>query len=137
MQDLVDEDPELLDDRPVQAELLADLRDLLGRGVQAGEDLGRIAAEALEQREHQQHDAGQRRHHLPEAAQQVGAHQRRSPSTNTASSPGANATQSSLQVSGSVTMTATRSCGVVCSAKSTVRSASCSCAAGKGWRRST
>jgi len=58
-------------------ELLADRVDLLGRGRQPAEDLGRIAAEGLEEEEHQQHDAGERRDHLPQASDQVGGHEPR------------------------------------------------------------
>ena len=66
--------PSCTHQRLVQAELLADRVDLLRRGVQAAEDLRRVAAEELEQEEDQQHDAEQRRDHLPEAAQEIGGH---------------------------------------------------------------
>src|SRR6185369_900239 len=75
--DLLEEDAELHPDRLVQAELLADRLDLrLGR-VEAAEDLGRVAAETLEEEEHEKDDAEQRRHHLPEASDQVGGHRRK------------------------------------------------------------
>ena len=45
----------------VQAELLADLVDALGGGGLARQDLGRVAAEELEQEEHQQQHADQPR----------------------------------------------------------------------------
>ena len=77
--DLLEEDPELGPERLVQAELLADRVDLRLRRVEAGEDLRRIAAEALEEEEDEQDDAEQRRHHLPEASYQVGGHRRSTP----------------------------------------------------------
>ena len=52
----------------------ADGGDLLGAGIQATQHLGRVAAEIFEQEEHQQHHAGQRGDHLPEAAYQVSGH---------------------------------------------------------------
>ena len=66
------------------------------------------------------------------AAQHKGA-----PSTNTFSSPGAMGVHCSLQVSGVVATTATRSLGVVCRAKSTHRSSSASCALENGCWRTT
>ena len=72
--DLPDEDPELLPYRLVQAELLADRIDLLGRSVQAAEDFSRVAAKVLEEKEHQQHDTEQGRNHLPQASYQVCRH---------------------------------------------------------------
>ena len=60
----------------VQPELLADRVDLLGAGVQAAQNFRRVAAEGLEEEEHQQHHAEQRGHHLPEASNQVGRHGR-------------------------------------------------------------
>jgi hypothetical protein len=46
--------------------------DLLRRGVQPAQDLGRVATEVLEQEEHQQHHAEQGGHHLPQAPDQIG-----------------------------------------------------------------
>ena len=52
----------------VHAELLADRVDLLrGRDLPA-EDLGGVAAEPVEQEEHEQDDPEQRRDHLPHSA---------------------------------------------------------------------
>jgi hypothetical protein len=65
--DLLDEDPQLHPHGLVQAELLADGVDLLLGGVQAAQHLGRVAAEVLEEEEHQQHHAEQRGDHLPQA----------------------------------------------------------------------
>src|SRR5438552_1162678 len=61
--DLAQEDAELHVPRPVEAELAADGVDLLGARHLAGEDLRRIAAEELEEEEHQQDDTRQRGHH--------------------------------------------------------------------------
>jgi hypothetical protein len=74
--DLLQEDPELGPERLVQAELLAHRVDLGRAGVLAGEDLGRVAAEALEEQEDEQDDAEHRRDHLPDASDQVGRHAR-------------------------------------------------------------
>ena len=60
--------------RLVQAELVADRLHLLGRGVETAEDLRRVAAEELEQDEDEEHDAEQRRNHLPQAPEEVGSH---------------------------------------------------------------
>jgi hypothetical protein len=49
--------------------------DLLLVGDLAGENLGRIPAEELEQEEDQQDHAGERRNHLPQAANEVGSHE--------------------------------------------------------------
>ena len=68
-QDLLDEDPELDVVRLVDAELAPDVVDLLGIGDLAGEHVRRVAAEQVEQDEHQQHDAEHRREHLPEPAE--------------------------------------------------------------------
>ena len=59
------------------------------------------------------------------------------PSTNTFSSPGANGVQASSQVSAVVATTATRSAGVVCSAKLTDKSSSCRRALANGCWRTT
>jgi hypothetical protein len=72
--DLLDEDPQLHPHGFVQAQLLADGFDLFLAGVQAAQHLGRVAAEVLEEEEHQQHHAGQRGDHLPQAPDEVCRH---------------------------------------------------------------
>ncbi len=65
---------QLLPDRLVEAELAADAVDLRRVRDLAGELLGRIAADRVEQEEHQQDDAEQRRDDLPDAANEIGEH---------------------------------------------------------------
>ena len=75
-QDLLEENPELDVIRLVDAQLAADVVDLLGIGDLAGEHVRRVAAEQVEQDEHQQHHADHRREHLPEPAEHISPHRR-------------------------------------------------------------
>ncbi len=78
-EDLLDEDAELHVVRLVDAELAADVVDLLLVADLAREHVRRVAADPVEQDEHEQHDAEQRRNHLPQSSDDVRGH-RRSPS---------------------------------------------------------
>ena len=60
MQDLPGPFAEADEERPVEAEALADLLDVLRRGLVAGDHGGRIARRDVEQAEHEQ---GDDRHH--------------------------------------------------------------------------
>jgi hypothetical protein len=67
-EDRLEEDAELHVPGLVQAQLGADCLDLVRRREQAAQDFSRVAAEELEEEEHQQDDARQRGDHLPESA---------------------------------------------------------------------
>jgi len=71
---LLDENPELLPHRPVQAQLRPERGNALRRGIQTGHDLDRITAEELEQEENKQDHAHQGGDHLPDASQDVRKH---------------------------------------------------------------
>ncbi len=64
-QDLLDEDPQLDVIRLIDAKLLADVRDLFRVRHLAGQDVGRIAADPVEQHEYQHDHAQHGRRHLP------------------------------------------------------------------------
>jgi len=72
--DLLHEDAELNVIRLIDADLTADVVDLLLAGNLAGEHIRRVAADCVEQDEHEQHDAEHRRNHLPKASNDVGVH---------------------------------------------------------------
>ncbi len=76
-EDLLDEDPELHVVRLVDAELAADVVDLLLVADLAGQDVRRVAADGVEKHEHQQHDPQHRRDHLPDASSNVTGHRAR------------------------------------------------------------
>jgi hypothetical protein len=61
--------------RLVDAELAADVGDRLEARHFSGQHIGRIAADPVEQHEHQQHDPEHRGQHLPQAAQQEWKHE--------------------------------------------------------------
>ena len=71
---LLDEDPQLHVVRLVDAELAADVLDLLGAGDLAGQDVRRVAADQVEQEEDEQDDPEQGRDHLPQAPDDVRVH---------------------------------------------------------------
>ena len=71
---LLDEDPQLHIPRLVDAELLADVGDLLGARDLAREHVCGIAADPVEQDEHQHDHPEHRRDHLPEPPDDVCVH---------------------------------------------------------------
>ena len=72
--DLLDENPELDVVRLIDADLPADVVDLFLARDLPGEHVRRIAADGVEQNEHEQHDAEHRRDHLPDSSNDVGGH---------------------------------------------------------------
>ena len=73
-QHLLDEDPELDPERLVDAELAPDVVDLLLVRDLAGEHVRGVAADPVEQDEHEQDDPEHRRDHLPQASDDVCGH---------------------------------------------------------------
>jgi hypothetical protein len=73
-QDLLHEDPQLDIPGLVQPELGADVGDGARIGHLARQQVGRVAADPVEQHEHQHDDAGHGRQHLPQAAQDISKH---------------------------------------------------------------
>src|SRR5206468_4834008 len=73
-QHLLDEDPQLNVVGLVDAELATDVLDLLRARYLAGEDVGRIAADPVEQQEHEQDDPEDGGDHLPQPAEDVCVH---------------------------------------------------------------
>ena len=73
-QDVAEPDEELGEDRLVEAEPVADLGDLLGVGVVAGDDRGGVAGREPQHQEHQHRDDQHHRDGGGEAAQDIGEH---------------------------------------------------------------
>ena len=73
-QQLADPGEELDQQRLVESQLGADLRDIFGRGEIAGDDRGRIAGREMQQREDEHGDDHDHRHGRQQAADQEDMH---------------------------------------------------------------